>query len=160
MLYYHWSQNSSPWSGSMWIPHQWKCSRQTSAGKVMDTVFWNREGVIRLDFMEPRQSINSDHYIMMLTELKPWTSRVRPEKKTIFLLQHDNTKPHTKTVKHIANLGWTVLSHPLFRLSYHIHWTDDFHLFVLMKDGLHGQHFLSNNDIIAAVKQWVTSAGA
>ena len=29
-----------------------------------------------------------------------------------------------------------------------------------VKDALRGQHFPSNNSIIAAVKQWVTSAGA
>ena len=28
-----------------------------------------------------------------------------------------------------------------------------------MKDGLHGRHFPSNHAVIAAVKQWVTSAG-
>jgi len=28
-----------------------------------------------------------------------------------------------------------------------------------MKDGLYGQYYPSNNTIIAAVKQWVTSAG-
>jgi len=35
----------------------------------------------------------------------------------------------------------------------------DFHLFGPMKDGLHGQYFPSHNVIIAALKQWVTSAG-
>jgi len=29
-----------------------------------------------------------------------------------------------------------------------------------MKDGLNDQHFPSNNAIIAAIKQWVISAGA
>jgi len=29
-----------------------------------------------------------------------------------------------------------------------------------VKDGLHGQHLPSNGTIIAAVKHWVTSAGA
>jgi len=31
--------------------------------------------------------------------------------------------------------------------------------FGLMKDGPHGQHFPSNDAIIAAVKQWVISTG-
>ena len=51
-------------------------------------------------------------------------------------------------MKHIANLDGTVLPHPLCSLL------------GPMKDGLHGQHFPSNGTIIAAVKQWVTSAGA
>ena len=36
----------------------------------------------------------------------------------------------------------------------------DFHLFGPMKDEVHGQHFLSNNAIIAAAKQCITSASA
>jgi len=29
-----------------------------------------------------------------------------------------------------------------------------------MKDGLRGQHFPSNDDVVRDVKQWATSAGA
>ena len=29
-----------------------------------------------------------------------------------------------------------------------------------MKDGLHGQHFRSNDAVMRAVKQWAASAGA
>jgi len=78
-----------------------------SVGKVMYTVFWDRKGAILLHFLEPGQTINSDRYIATVTQLKARISRVRPEKKTTFLLQHDNARPHTslKTVEHIVNLG-------------------------------------------------------
>ena len=71
-----------------------------SVGKVMCTVFWDRKGVILLDFLEPGHTINSDCYITTLTKLKARISRDRPEKQTTFLLQHDNARPHTslKTV--------------------------------------------------------------
>jgi len=36
----------------------------------------------------------------------------------------------------------------------------DFHLFGMTKNGLCGQHFPSDDTVIAAVKQWVTLAGA
>ena len=70
--------------------------------------------------MEPRQTITSDPYTAALTDLKLST----------FLLQHDNTRPHTTSPILAA------LSGP-------------------MKDGLHGQHAV--DAIVAAVKQWVTS---
>jgi len=38
-----------------------------SAGKVICTVFWDRQGVILLDFLEPEQTINSHCYIAMLS---------------------------------------------------------------------------------------------
>ena len=108
--------------------------------------------------MKPGQTINSDRYIATVTKLKARISRVRPEKKT-FLLQHDNARPHAslKTMEHIVKLGWTVLPHPSYSPDLA---PSDFHLFRSMKDGLCGQHFPSNNVVIAAVKQWTTSAGA
>ena len=131
-------------------PSKKKFKTLPSAGKVMCTVFWDRKGVILLDFLEPRQTINSDHYIVTLTKLKARISRVR---------QHDNARSHTslKTVEHIANLGWTVLPHPPYSPDLV---PSDFHVFGPMKDGLRGQHFPSSNAIVRAVKQWATSAGA
>jgi len=117
-----------------------KFKMQLSEGKVMCSVFWNKKEVILLDFLELGQTINSD--TATLTELKDRTSRVMPEKKTTFLLQHNNARPHTslKTMEHTANLDWTVLSHPLYSPDF---LPSDFHLLGLMKDGLHGQHFPS-----------------
>jgi len=140
-------------------PSKKKFKMLPSAGKVMCTVFWDRKGVILLDFLEPGQIINSDRYIATLTKLKARISRVRPEKKTTFLLQHDSARPHTslKTVEHTANLGWTVLTHPLYSPDLA---PSDFHTFRPMKDGLRRQHSPSNDTVVRAVKQWATSAGA
>jgi len=46
-------------------------------GKAMGAVFWDRKGVILLDFLESGQTMNFDCYIMMLTKLKVQTSRDR-----------------------------------------------------------------------------------
>jgi len=51
-------------------PPKKKFKTLPSVGKVMCIVFWDRKGVILLDFLEPRQTINSDRYIAMLTKLK------------------------------------------------------------------------------------------
>ena len=138
------------------FPIEEKFKMLPSAGKVLCTVFWDRKGVILLDFLEPGQTINSYCYNATLTKLKARISRVRPEKKTTFLLQNDNARPHTslKTVEHIANLGWTVLPQPPYSPDLA---PSDFHLFGPMKDG---QHFPGNDAVIRAVKQWATSACA
>jgi len=65
-------------------PSKKKFKMLPSAGKVMCIVFWDRKGVILLNFLEPGQTINSDCYIVTLTKLKARISRVRPEKKTTF----------------------------------------------------------------------------
>jgi len=76
--------------------------------------------------------------------LKAQGSSVETGKKTAW--------PHAifKTAKHTANLGWTVVPHPPYSLDLVL---SDFHLFELMRDGLHEQHFPSNNAIIGAVEQ-------
>jgi len=74
-------------------------------------------------------------------------------------LQQDSTRSYTtlKTMEHIANVGWTVLPHPLYSPGLALF---DFHLFRPMTDGLCGQHLSSINTIIKAVEQSVTSTGA
>ena len=111
----------------------------------MCTVFCDRKGVILLDFPKPRQTINC--YITILTELKAWTARVRPGKKTTFRLSHGNPRPPFEGCG--ASLGWIVLLHPQYSpdLAY-----SGFHLFRLMKDGLCGQHFPGKDNITAVVK--------
>jgi histone-lysine N-methyltransferase SETMAR len=125
-----------------------------SAGKVMCTAFWDRKGVILLDFLEPGQTINSDRYIATMTKLKTRISRVKPEKKT-FLLQHDNVRPHTsmKTVGHIANIGWTVtvLPHPKYSPDLAL---SAVYLFGPMKDGLRGN--FPSNGVVARNVVFVT----
>jgi hypothetical protein len=88
-------------------PLKKKFKMQPLAGKAMCTAFWDRKDMILLDFLEPGQTINSDHYIATLTKLKARISRLRSEKKTTFLLQHDNARPHTslKTMEHVAKFS-------------------------------------------------------
>ena len=133
-------------------PTKKKFKMLPSAGKVMCTVFWDKKGVILLDFLEPGQIISSDCYIATLTKLKARISRVRPEKKTTFLLQHDNARLHTS-----LETAWTVVPHPPYSPDLA---PSDFHLFGQMKDGLRRQHFPSNDAVVPAVKQRTTSAGA
>ena len=52
---------------------------QPSVGKAMFTVFCNRKEVILLDFLELRQTINSDCYTTTLTKLHAQNSKVSPE---------------------------------------------------------------------------------
>lgn len=123
-------------------PSKKKFKMQSSAAKVTCTVFWNRR-VIFLDFLELETTINSDHYIMTLMKLKTQTSRVSPEKRRTFYLQHDETRllASLRTEDHMVNHGRTVLPYTPYCLAFV---PSDFHLFQLMKNKLCGQHFPSN----------------
>ena len=43
---------------------------QTSAGKVLASVFWNALGILFIDYLEKRRIINSEYYITLLVHLK------------------------------------------------------------------------------------------
>ena len=88
-------------------PPKKKLKMQPSA--VMSSIFWHRKGVILLGFLEPIQTINSNCYIVTVTNLEaPTSSHAQtPREKTTFVLHHDNNRPHTslKTMEHTASLG-------------------------------------------------------
>ena len=60
-------------------------------------------------------------------------------------------------MEHIADLGWTVLPHPVYSLDMG---PSDFYLFGPIKDELCGQYFPINNAFIGTEKQGVTSTGS
>jgi hypothetical protein len=77
-----------------------------------------------LDFLELKQTIKCDFYIATLTKLTGRISSVRPEEKTTFLLQRNNTRLEdhycsaitqgSKTTLHIAKFDRTDLPHPQY----------------------------------------------
>lgn len=130
----------------------------TLACKVMCTIFWERKGVILLDFLEPGKTFNSDCYIETLTKLRAQIASMRPEKGETLCLQHNNARPHTslKTTEYMTEFSWKVLPHPLHSPNLT---PSDFPLFGFMKDRLHMQHFPDSNTVIDDVRKWVASAG-
>ena len=62
-----------------------KLKIQLTTAKMVGTLFWDRKGVILLDFLESRKTIISDCYIMTLTKLKVQTSSQVTEKDSFSL---------------------------------------------------------------------------
>jgi hypothetical protein len=108
---------------------------QPPVGKVMCTVFGIGKAWSSWISWNPNKPPT-------LTKPKARISRIRPEKKTTFLLQHDNAKHHTslKIMRHVAKFSWTVLPYPPYSPDLV---TSVFHLFGLVKDGLCSNIFLT-----------------
>ena len=102
------------------------------------TVLWNSVGVILIDFMSKKATINSVVYIYTLKKLKARIQRVRPVlEMSKVLLQHDNAMPHTSLKTH------KVITSP------HICYT--WHRLTSIclgpsKKSLRGQHFFSDEE--------------
>ena len=71
-------------------PGKKKLNVQTSAGKVMASVFWDSEGISSVEFLEGGAKINSEQY-----EFKTTNSKFRSNSKMnqVFFL-HENARPH------------------------------------------------------------------
>lgn len=149
------SKNGSRWNGNMWIPYQRKSLMPSSEGKMTAIFFgignvwlflisWNPDKLSTL-------IATSQNYLSWRLELPDSGQKIRHPFSFCY------TCAILTTMEHTANIGWIVLPHPPYSSELK---SFDFHLFRPMKNGLCGQHFPSNNTIIAAVNQQVTSTGA
>ena len=106
-----------------------KAKTTFSSGKDMATIFWDSKGLLYVDFVTERRTINAEYYSALLED--PVKTAIRNKRKmaqtSVSFLQ-DNARPHVvaRTVDTIQKLKWNVLPHspyiPDLALS-------DYHLF-------------------------------
>ena len=120
--WFHYYEPESKFQSSQWkkkheaVPIKGKCA--PSAGKRM--LFWDRKGILSIDWLPEKCTINSDYYIRELEELRDVIKRERRGKLTRgILLQHDNARPHisSRTNDAIRRLGFECLPHPPYSLD-------------------------------------------
>jgi hypothetical protein len=95
----------------------------------MPSVFWDRKGILLIDFLSRRETINADAYCTTLKRLQHaiqncWWGLLTSGT----CLLHDNTWPHTagKMTKLLEKSGWENLDHPPYSPDLE---HSDFHLF-------------------------------
>ena len=117
--WFHYYEPETKFQSSQWkrkhegVPIKIKSA--PSAGKRMATVFWVRKGILSIDWLPEKTTINSDYYISELEELREVIKRERLGKLSKgILLQHDNARPHVsyQTKDAIRRLGFECLPHP------------------------------------------------
>lgn len=116
-----------------------KAKTRLSAGKVLSTVFWDYRGVLHVDFLHERRTVNAEYYCQLLDEAKQAYRRKRrgqPIRNVILL--HDNARPHTAAVtrEKLEKMFWTPLEHPPYSPDLS---PCDYHLFGPLKEALGGQ---------------------
>ena len=122
----------------------------------MATVFWDKDGVILLDFLEGQKTITASYYEKVLRKLKIALAKKQQGKLHRQILFHDDNAPaHTaKTVTTILReFCWEILSHPPY--SPDLAPCDSF-LFSKLKEHLKGTRFQSVNEAKRKVVTWLT----
>ena len=113
-------QQSSAWISPQ-DPRPQKAPRQQSEKKVMATVFFDFQGMILCEFLEPKTTISAQRYCETLTKLKNAIRQKRPhlwqrnaQGKRSFLLHHDNASVHTAATTKDKLVAWGIdtLPHP------------------------------------------------
>ena len=133
-----------------------KFKAERSAQKIMATVFWDKDGIILLDFLEGQKTITASYYEKVLRKLKTALAKKRRGKlHRQILFHHDNAPAHTaKTVTTtLREFRWEILSHPPYSPDLA---PCDFFLFPKLKEHLKGTRFQSINEAKREAVTWLT----
>ena len=87
---------------------------QTSAGKVLASVFWDAQGILFIDYVEKGRTINSEYYIALLVRLKKEIAKKWPQikkKKTLFHQDNALCQKSIATIAKLHKLHFDLLSY-------------------------------------------------
>jgi len=138
-----------------------KFKQTASARKLMATVFWDRQGVLLVDFMPRNTTINAEAYCATLRRLrKAIQNRRRGKLSRGIVLIHDNARPHTARLTQTLlrdEFHWDTFDHPPYSPDLA---PSDFYLFLKMKGHLAGKRLADDEDLQHAVVDWLNSQAA
>src|SRR4051812_6312599 len=106
----------------------------------MATVFWDKDGILLIEYLQLNQTVNALSYVKTPKKLAASIRRKRPTLQSDqVLLLHDNARPHIADIvkQEITKQKWTVLPHPAYSPDLA---PCDLHLFGPLKDSLCGKH--------------------
>lgn len=135
-------------------PRPQKYRVQKSAGKVLASVFWDKDGVLLVRYLRRGQTVNAAYYTSLLDELRAAVKAKRRGKLSqgVLFLQ-DNAPAHTArvTLQKIHDLGFQLVDHPPYSPDLA---PSDYHLFPHLKRHLKGRQFGSDEEVIDAAETW------
>jgi len=152
-------QQSREWRHSSSLKPQ-KFKTTQSAGKAMASVFWDRKGVLLVDFMARGTTINADRYCETLKKLRrAIQNRRRGMLTKDICLLHDNARPHVarQTVVLLDQFGWDIITHPPYSPDLA---PCDYHLFPKLKEYLAGRCFSDDDEVKVAVQHFLNEMAA
>ncbi|KAJ4429991.1 hypothetical protein ANN_22195 [Periplaneta americana] len=138
-----------------------KFKQTLSVRKVMCTVFWDRKGILLIDFLPRGETVNADRYCETLRKLRRAIQNKRRGMLTAgVVLLHDNARPHTarRTAAVLTEFGWELFHYLLYSPDLA---PSDFHVFLHLKKFLSsGEHFRNDEELKTSVTRWFHSQAA
>ena len=121
----------------------------------MATVFWDSKGVLYVDFLTERRTINAEYYSALFeSPVKAATRNKRKRAQTSVSFLQDNSRPHVPacTIETIQKLKWNVLPRPPYSPDLV---PSDYHLFSPLKEHMGEKGFRNNEEVIQDVQKWL-----
>jgi histone-lysine N-methyltransferase SETMAR len=137
-----------------------KFKQTVSSQKVMATIFWDRKGVLLVDYLPKGTTINAERYCDTLLRLRrAIQNRRRGKLSRGIILFHDNARPHTAASTQVLldSFGWEIFSHPPYSPDLA---PSDFHLFPKLKEFLGGIRFAGCDELQLRVNKWLQELAA
>lgn len=121
--------------------------------KVLLCIWWDMQGVLYYELLQPGQTVTAQRYSQQLRRLKEELIKKRPlvaSKQNKVILLHDNARPHValQTRETLMEFQWEVLQHPAYSPDVA---PSDYHLFRSMQHGLAGTQFHNSEE----VRKWI-----
>jgi hypothetical protein len=118
-------------------------------------ILWDKDGILRIDYLPKGQTINAEYYSSLLVQLKETLMEIHHENITnLVLFFHENapTPWALATQKKLSYLGFQFLDHPpLFSESGPVALPPA----PGTEKQLKNRHFLSDTEVIAAAGTWL-----
>jgi transposase len=118
----------------------------------MSAVFWDRKGVLMVEFMQKWTTITSEMYCETLKELcRPIQNKMRGMLTSGVVLLHDNAHRHTaaRTRALLEHLNGKLFDHPPYSPDVV---TSDYNLFKYLKNRFRSQR-LKNDELMEGDKR-------
>ncbi len=155
-------EQETKFQSSVWLtskaPRPKKAIRIPGNKKCMLTLFCDAKGVIMIDWLHPKETIDSAWYVKTLAKLKECIRQKRPDlwKEKSFQIYHDNASPHTsfETQRKITKWGLRQLPHPPNSPDIA---PCDFGFFPKLKAELRGKRFDTITDLQTEVRRILLS---
>lgn len=131
-----------------------KFRTQSSAGKVMATIFWDYDGLLMIDYLPPKKTITGQYYAELILKLREAIKQKRRGKLSLGVwLLHDNAPVHKSMVAQQAlrDCGFVQLNHPAYSPDLA---PSDYYLFRNLKSHLRGHRFADDESLKANVEAW------
>jgi hypothetical protein len=128
----------------------------------MASVFWDRKGVLMVEFMQQGTKITSEVYCETVKKLRRAIqnqSHGMPIYGVFLMLPYGSALPHTaaRTRTLPEHFNWELFG----RLPYSPDlYPSDYHVFICLKNYLGSQRFNNNEELMEGVKRWWSSQAA